>query len=77
MNDLLAVNSIPEQVDPQGSLVDANLGAYYTGLNLMRLPGVVVARFIACHEGGNEAIAIAPSLSRGTASAGFPEDIAA
>ena len=53
-------------LDPAGSLVDADMGAYYTWINLQRLPGD--SSFVAWFEGHNEAVAIAPSLVPGTAS---------
>jgi hypothetical protein len=52
--------------DPAGSLVDADMGAYYTWINLRRLPGE--SSFIAWFEGHHEALAIAPSLVPGTES---------
>ncbi len=68
MNDLVLANTMEEQLDPHGSMIDADMGAYYTWLNLTRLSGAEKCRFIACHEGGSEAIAIAPALSASTLS---------
>jgi len=68
MNELLAEAQRKPQLDPQGSLVDADMGTYYTWLNQQRLPGAERASFLAWHEDGNEAVAIAPSLGRGTES---------
>jgi hypothetical protein len=56
------------KADPEGSLVDADMGAYYTWLNLQRLPGSEQSRFLAWFEGHNQAIAIGPDLPRGTVS---------
>jgi hypothetical protein len=67
MNDLLLASSTEEQ-DPRGSLIDADMGAYYTWLNLTRLPKPEDSRFIALFEGSNEAIAIAPGLAHGAVS---------
>ena len=68
MNELL-VGSAPEQkLDPQGSLIDGEMGAYYTWLSLIRLPGSDISTFIACHEGGIEAVAIAPAMAKGAES---------
>ena len=39
MNELLAETQRRPELDPQGSLVDADMGAYYTWLNQQRLPG--------------------------------------
>ena len=55
-------------LDPQGSLVDADMGAYYTYLSLRRLPGADQLRFLVWFEGHAEAVAIGPSLPRGTSS---------
>jgi len=52
--------------DPEGSLVDADMGAYYTWLNQQRLPGAEQSRFVAWFEGHNEALAIGPALHAGT-----------
>ncbi len=54
--------------DPGGSLVDADMGAYYTWLNLQRLPGSAQSRFLAWFEGHGDAVAIGPDLPRGTTS---------
>ncbi len=39
MNELLAEHQRPPELDPQGSLIDADMGAYYTWLNQQRLSG--------------------------------------
>lgn len=52
-------------LDPAGSLVDADMGAYYTWINLQRLSGADDAMFLAWFEGHNQAVAIAPSLAAG------------
>ena len=51
--------------DPAGSLVDADMGAYYTWINLERLQGADQAMFLAWFEGHNQAVAIGPSLGAG------------
>jgi hypothetical protein len=68
LDDLLLPAASEEQLDPQGSLVDADMGAFYTWLNLMRLSGAENSRFIACHEGGSQALAIGPGMAAGTVS---------
>jgi len=55
-------------VDPQGSLVDADMGAYYTWLNMNRLSGADEMAFLAWFEGRGEAVAISPGLPQGTTS---------
>lgn len=52
-------------LDPQGSLIDADMGAYYTWINQQRLPGAPEAKFLVWFEGHNEAFAIAPELDKG------------
>jgi hypothetical protein len=68
MNDLMQAGETVEQTDPQGSLIDADMGAYYVWINLMRLPGAASARFLAWFEGQRDAIAIAPCMAQGTLS---------
>jgi hypothetical protein len=65
MNELLAEAQRKPELDPQGSLVDADMGAYYTWLNQQRLPGADKAAFLVWFEDHDEAVAIAPSLARG------------
>jgi hypothetical protein len=55
-------------LDPAGSLVDADMGAYYTWINLQRLSGADQSSFIAWAEGRREAVAIGPSFAPGTQS---------
>lgn len=67
MSELLAgVHSTA--TDPYGSLVDADMGAYYTWLNQQRLSGAENATFLVWFEGHSEAVAVGPSLPRGTES---------
>jgi len=65
MNELLAETQKRPELDPQGSLIDADMGAYYTWLNLQRLPESEKAAFLVWFEDHQEAFAIAPSLDRG------------
>jgi hypothetical protein len=69
MNELLSNAHPAPELDPDGSLIDADMAAYYTWLNQQRLPGSDKAGFLAWFEGYNEAVAIGPSLPRGTTSA--------
>jgi hypothetical protein len=55
-------------LDPAGSLVDADMGAYYTWINLQRLSGADQSSFVAWAEGRREAVAIGPSFAPGTQS---------
>ncbi len=65
MNELLAERQRKPELDPQGSLVDADMGAYYTWLNQQRLSGEEKSAFLAWFEDHDEAVAIAPALERG------------
>jgi len=68
MNEMLASSREPAELDPAGSLVDADMGAYYNWLNLQRLTGADRTSAVIWFEGHNEAVAIGPSLPRGTTS---------
>lgn len=65
MNELLAEQQRKPELDPRGSLIDADMGAYYTWLNQQRLPGEEKSAFLAWFEDHEEAVAIAPALERG------------
>jgi hypothetical protein len=51
-----------------GSLVDEDMGAYYNWLNQQRLPGAEKSCFLVWFEDHNSALAIGPSMPRGTKS---------
>jgi len=68
MNELLYGNKGPAELDPNGSLIDADIGAYYNWLNQQRLSGAAQSAFIVWFEGHNEAVAIGPGVPRGTVS---------
>jgi len=68
MNEMLSASHEVSELDPLGSLVDADMGGYYNWLNLQRLPGAEQSSFLAWFEGHNEAIAIGPAIPRGTES---------
>lgn len=65
MNELLAERRRPPELDPAGSLIDADMGAYYNWLNQQRLAGDDKATFLVWFEDRPEAVAVAPSLERG------------
>jgi hypothetical protein len=69
MNELLAGKEEATEVDAEGSLIDADMGAYYTWLNMRRLPDADRMSFLVWFEGHAEAIAIGPGLPGGTSSA--------
>lgn len=66
MNEMIAATA-PE-LDPVGSLVDADFGSYYNYLNQQRLPGADRSSFVAWFEGHNQAVVIGPKWQRGTQS---------
>jgi hypothetical protein len=66
MNELLAETQWKPELDPPGSLVDADMGAYYTWLNQQRLEGADQASFLVWFEDHGEAVAIGPRLQRAT-----------
>jgi hypothetical protein len=65
MNELLAEHQRQPDLDAHGSLIDADMGAYYTWLNQQRLSGDDQSAFLAWFEGHGEAVAIGPGLGRG------------
>ena len=60
-------NSNP-QLDPLGSLVDADMGSYYHWINQQRLAGAEHSSFLVWFEGQSQALVVAPSLPRGASS---------
>src|SRR6185369_384785 len=62
MNELLAGTQKTPELDPDGSLIDADMGAYYTWLNQQRLSGASQAAFLAWFEDHEEAVAIGPGF---------------
>ncbi len=68
MDQALAGSTKPPVLDAQGALVDADMGAYYTWINLMRLSGASESSFLVWFENHKEALAIAPALARGSQS---------
>jgi hypothetical protein len=65
MNELLAEHQRKPELDAGGSLIDADMGAYYTWLNQQRLAGEEKSAFLAWFEDHGEAVVIAPSFERG------------
>lgn len=68
MNEMLAETGVVVELDPAGSLVDAEIGAYYHWLNQMRLSGATESAFLVWFEGKSHALAIGPTTPRGTTS---------
>jgi hypothetical protein len=65
MNELLAEHQRKPELDAGGSLIDADMGAYYTWLNQQRLAGEEKSAFLAWFEDHEEAVVIAPGFERG------------
>jgi hypothetical protein len=70
MNEMISGSQNPPELDPVGSLVDADFGAYYNWLNQQRLTGAEQSSFLVWFEGHNEAVAVGPTWPRGTQSNG-------
>jgi len=68
MNEMLSNASSSPEVDVVGSLVDADRGAYYQWINQQRLAGSEQSAFLVWFEGHNQALAVAPTLPRGSSS---------
>jgi hypothetical protein len=68
MNELLAATLEPAELDAVGSLVDADIAAYYNWLNQQRLPGTNQSSFLVWFEDHTQALAIGPASPRGTTS---------
>lgn len=65
MNELLSNSHPNPELDPQGSLADADMGAYYHWINQQRLPGSDQSAFLAWFEGHSQALVIAPYFPGG------------
>jgi hypothetical protein len=70
MNELLSASDRGSEPDLIGSLIDADMGAYYNWINQQRLPGAERSSFLVWFEKHNSAVVIGPSVPRGTESSG-------
>ncbi len=68
MNGAMIGERTPVELDAEGALVDADMGAYYTWLNLMRLPDADRSSLLVWFENHSEALVIGPSVARSTES---------
>ncbi|HEV2135977.1 MAG TPA: hypothetical protein VGR47_17195 [Terracidiphilus sp.] len=68
MSELLSDSGAAPELDFTGSLVDADMGAYYQWINQQRLPGAATSVFIAWFEGHAQAAVVSPTLPRGVES---------
>jgi hypothetical protein len=65
MNELLAGALETNALDPDGALIDADMGAWYTWLNLQRLSGADQSGFLVWLEGQSQAVCVGPAFARG------------
>jgi hypothetical protein len=68
MNELLAGEPTTPQLDPMGSLIDADMGAFYMWLDQQRLPSAKQSSFLVWFENHNQALVVSPGLPANTAS---------
>jgi len=68
LDDLITEPQQEPLLDPEGSLIDADMGAYLTWINQQHLTGAGQASFLVWWEGQSEAVAVGPGLPRGTES---------
>lgn len=68
LNELLSNTHGTPDLDATGSLVDADMAAYYHWINQQRLPGDAQSIFVAWFEDRNQAMVISPTLPRGVTS---------
>ncbi len=68
MSELLAKSEQETELDPAGSLIDADMATYYHWINQQRLPGYQRSAFVAWFEDHTDAVVIGPSIPRGVTS---------
>ncbi len=68
MNELLSGEHEATDLDLAGSVVDADMGAYYHWLNQQRLAGAEEASFLVWFEDHGQALVVSPSMARGAES---------
>jgi hypothetical protein len=68
MGQLMERDPLQQTQDKEGSLIDADMGSYYTWINQSQLSGAEQSRFLAWYEDHNIACAIAPTLPQGKTS---------
>jgi hypothetical protein len=68
MNELISGKQGEPELDPTGSLLDADMAAYYQWIDQQRLPGAERSAFLAWFEGHSDAVAIGPAMPRGAES---------
>lgn len=68
MSELLSSPNANPELDVIGSLVDADMAAYYHWINQQRLPGAEQSSFLVWFEDHSQALVISPALPRGVQS---------
>jgi len=71
INELLSKTVKSKEVDPEGSLVDADMAGYYIWLNQQRLPGAELSKFLIWFENHGEAVVVAPLVAAGSEDRSF------
>ena len=71
MNEMLSGKTQGNAPDPAGSLVDADMGAFYAWIDQQRLTGAETSAFLAWSEVHRQAVLIGPAIPRNTV-AGAP-----
>lgn len=66
MNEMLSSKSKSAGVDPQGSVMDGDIGAFYAWVDQQRLTGAEQSSFLAWSEEHKQGVMIGPGLPRGT-----------
>ena len=69
LNDLIEGRGAEKDLDPAGSAIDVDLAAYYTWLELRKLPGGERSTFLVWFQGAGQAFIAAPSLPANVSSA--------
>jgi hypothetical protein len=68
MAELLSAEVRSAELDPAGSLIDGDMGAYYNWINQQRLTGADKSAFLVWFEDHSQAVVIGPTVPRGTES---------
>lgn len=69
LNEFISGESAPTQVDCAGSLIDGDLAAYYTWLELQKLSGAETSVFLAWFAGHRQALLIGPGVPKNVSTA--------
>ena len=65
-NAMVAAAGDPGDFDAEGSLIDADMSAYYAYLEMQRLPGAEHDRFVVWFEGHSQAFVAGPGILAGS-----------